>query len=122
MSADPHITHSLVRKGEAVQSSALCIGVGEGEFGPSMSEDGLQNSKRGHHKTRSGNSKIQLCKTGTVAYCCSLAFFFGFNLSQGNFFDECVGHSITKFSWSKSHLFSDMVNKYFTTKGHALFV
>ena len=55
MRADPHITHSLVRKGEAVQSSSLCIG--EGEFISSVSEDGLQNSKRGHQKTQSGIAK-----------------------------------------------------------------
>jgi len=55
MRADPHITHPLVRKGEAVQSSSLCIG--EGEFRPSVSEDGLQNSMRGHKKTQSGVAK-----------------------------------------------------------------
>ena len=42
--ADPHITHSLVITGGAVQNSLLCIG--EGEFRSSISDDSLGNQKK----------------------------------------------------------------------------
>jgi hypothetical protein len=41
--ADPHITHSFAKKGEAVQSSFLSIGKGEFKSPRIASEDDLAN-------------------------------------------------------------------------------
>ena len=69
--ADPHITHSLVITGGAVQNSLLCIGEGEfrsweGEFRSSISDDGLGNQKKkGSSEDTIRYSKMQRI-TGTM--------------------------------------------------------